>query len=230
MDDAGGNSDVDDPEILAVLANADEPWLRTGEIADDLPIADERLADRLDDLRERGLVDRDGDDLPGERWRLTPGAADRASIPESAVETDVEAQAARATGTETPAREAETSASPPPEPQSTVPGEPYRPPADEIEAFDPPGTPEQKERRREALRRAHAFLRDRGHATRAEFESAVFPEARGAYERPDDGWWERVVRPGLARLPDVEPVDDSGDGDGGDEWRYAGERDDFVAE
>lgn len=210
MDGASG-PDVSDREIVTVLAETDEPWLRAADVTDDLPIDAERLRDRLDDLHERGLVER-ADDLPGEQWRPAEGVD--ATVPESEVETDTEAQAT-VTGTETPAQEIETPESPPPEPQESVPGEPYRPPEDAFEAFDPPGTPEQTAQRREALRQAYAYLRERERASRDDLVSAVFPEARGAYEQPDDGWWEEVVRPGLAQLPDVESDD-------GDEWRYTG--------
>lgn len=212
MGDADRGAAVSDQEILAVLANADER-LRMREVADELPIGDETLSDRLDDLYERGVVATE-DDVSGERWYLAPGARDEVTIPDEEVETDVEAQATKTTGVEASPRDEETPETPPPDPQEDPTGPIDESAADAIEAFDPPGTADEKERRREALRQAYAYLRDRGRADRKDIASDVFPEASGGY---DDSriWWEQVVRPGLETLPGVESQGEDG------EWRFA---------
>lgn len=194
-----------------MLANADER-LRIREVADELPIGDETLSDRLDDLYERGLVATE-DDVSGERWYLDPSARDEVTIPDEEVETDVEAQATKTTGVEASERDAETPETPPPDPQEDTMGPIYESATDTIEAFDPPGTTDEKERRREALRRAYAYLRDSGSADREDLTSDVFPEASGGYDQPR-AWWEQVVRPGLETLPGVVPPGENG------EWRF----------
>lgn len=214
MDDANADPEVSDEEILVVLDETDESWLRVEDIAEELPTDADRLQDRLDDLYNRELLDRDTDDPRGEQWQLTQEGRERATVPESEVETDVEAQAAKTTGVESPTTDEETPDTPPEDPQETVPGKPHRRADDAIEAFDPPGTPIQKDERRTALRQAHEYLRERGSVTREEFTSEVFPDAQGAYDAPDAGWWDDVIRPGLEQLPTVERADDG--------WRYIG--------
>lgn len=204
---------VTDREILTVFDSMNERRLRPKEVADELPISVETLSDRLDDLHERGLLARADEKLPGVRWRLAPEATDGESLPEERVETDTEAQTTKVTGSETPPHEEETPETPPPDPQAGTSAPPHERSPDAIEAFDPPGTLEEKDLRRGALRRAYNYLRRRGRARRTDFESDVFPEAPGGYESPDEGWWRDVVRPGLDALPDVEAVGE------GDEWR-----------
>lgn len=219
MGDADRGPAVSDQEILAVFANADER-LRMREVADELPITDETLSDRLDDLYERGLVATD-DDVSGERWYLAPGARDEITIPDEEVETDVEAQATKTTGVETSTRDEESPETPPPDPQADTMGPIYESATDTIEAFDPPGTADEKERRREALRQAYAYLRNSGRADREDLTSDVFPEASGGY---DDSrmWWEQVIKPGLETLPGVVSPDEDG------EWRFTEDEDEAA--
>lgn len=89
--------------------------------------------------------------------------------------------------------------------------------ADAIETFDPPGTPAEQERKREALRAAYTYLQKRKSADRVDFETDVFPEHPSAYEEPD-AWWQEVIKPGLGAVSDVEARDD--------EWRFVGDRPD----
>lgn len=204
---------VSDEDVLTVFAATDETHLRPVDVSEDLPIPPEDLRDRLDDLTERGrLVD--SDRQSGTAYRLAEGALDDVDLPDDVL-TDVEAQAERATGSETPPREQETPETQPSEPQEGPAGIPYEYPADRIESFDPPGTPDQADDRRTALRRAYEYLRERGTATRADLVADVYPEARGAYDDPDAGWWSEVIAPGFERLPDVERS--------GEEWRFTGE-------
>lgn len=88
-------------------------------------------------------------------------------------------------------------------------------PSEEIEAFAGAETPAVEDRRREALRAVYAYLRRHEQATRDDLEADVFPEASGAYQRPED-WWNDLVRPGLETLPGVTS------GESGDAWRVAG--------
>jgi len=204
---------VIDREILSVFANADERRLRVEDVADELPLPIEILSDRLDDLYERGLLVRDGDG-PGVRWHLAPDVDDELTIPKEEVETEVEAQASKTTGAETSPREEET---PPPDPQEGPTEPPHDPAPDEIEAFDPPGTAEESDLRRGALRRAYVYLRKRGTTRREDFEDDVFPQAPRSVRRPGRGLWEDVVRSGLDTLPNVA----TSEGDG--EWRFTGD-------
>lgn len=207
---------MSDREILVTFANSDGRYLRPAEAAETLPAPADALRDRFEELAGRGLLDSDEDREPGIAWRLADDAAEEIEGADDEVVTDVEAQAERVVGSETRPRDQETVESQPPGPQETVPGRPYDPPGDAIESFDPPGTPDQAAQRRRALRRAYEFLRERESGSREEIVDEVFPQEPGAYEAPDDGWWTRVVRPGLEQLPDVASTDD------GEEWRYTG--------
>lgn len=208
------DAEVDDREILAAFANTDERYVRPADAAESLPASSDALRDRFEELAGRGLLVRDEEREPATAWRLADDAAEALDVPADEVVTDVEAQAERVVESASSPHDLETVESQPPEPGAGVPGRPYEAPDDAIEAFDPPGNPDQTEQRRRALRRAAAFVRQRGEATRAELVDEVFPEEPGAYEDPDDGWWEEVVRPGLDRLPDVEPTAD------GETWRF----------
>ncbi len=220
MGDADRGPRVTDREILAVFAETDVDVLHDEDVAEELPVSNELLVDRLDDLEGQGLVETADEDLPGERWRLTAAGERAADLPEPEVETDVEAQAAKTTDAATSTREEETPESPPPDPQEGEGGPragPSAPLASEVaglEGFDPPGDPRQKERRRGLVRRAYAYLRKQGAATREEFVADVYATTPADYDDPED-WWEEVVRPGLETLPTVERD--------GDEWRFAGE-------
>lgn len=86
---------------------------------------------------------------------------------------------------------------------------------DAIEAFDPPGTAEERERRRGVLNEVYLYLSKRGPAGREDIVKDVFTELPAGYDSPDDLWYE-VVGPGLDRLPDVEEADDG-------RWRFTGE-------
>jgi hypothetical protein len=227
MADGGHYPAVSDREILATFENREDEWLRAEDVAAELPVRfddrddERRLEDRLDDLTERGLLERDEGGLPGLVWRLDPEAPDDATGAADAepVETDVEAQAAKTTDAATPPRDEETPADPPPDPQATDETIEEQMP-DAIRAFDPPGTPEEKARRRGALHQAYVYLRRRGRATREDLDADVFPGASGVYEAPDDGWWSEGIRPGFDRRPVAEPVEGSDD----EEWTYTGEK------
>lgn len=225
MADGGHDPAVSDRDILATFENRDDEWLQAEDVAAELPVRfddrddERRLEDRLDDLTEQGLLERDEGGLPGLVWRLDPEAAAVAAANDETVETDVEAQAAETADAAAPPRDEETPASAPPDPPETDETIEEQLP-DAIRAFDPPGTPEEKERRRGALHGAYVYLRRRGRATREDLESDVFPVATGAYDRPDDGWWSEVVRPGFDHLAVAEPVE----GSDGEEWTYTGEK------
>jgi len=76
-----------------------------------------------------------------------------------------------------------------------------------------PGTSEMMRRwRRDAIRAAAEFLRERRRATAADIREAVFDTHPAGYDDPYV-WWE-TVRPRLAALPGVEPPADDGE-----EWR-----------
>lgn len=217
MSDSDAGADVTDEAILTVFAETDAGPLYAWEVADDLPADDDVVGDQLADLAERGLVESDDDFAPGTVWRVPDDADLAAAIDgdedaatgerDATDETDVEAQA---TGgrTTAPPLEHETVESPPPAPGEDVAWHEYEPPTDPIASFDPPGNPDQKGQRREALRHAYGYLREHEPLGRDALVEAVFPDYPGAYEEPDDGWWDEVIEPGLASLPDVERFED----------------------
>ncbi len=217
MGDPDREPRVSDEEILSVFARSDETDLLAIEVADELPIHHDTLNDRLDDLYERGLLESE-DESRGTVWRLASGRNDP-TIPESEVETDVEAQTAAVTGPETTPRQEEDPTGSPQAPteEPRGPETTDEPTVDATETFDPPGTPAEQERKREALRAAYTYLQKRKIADRADFETDVFPVHPGAYEEPD-AWWQEVISPGLEAVSDVEARDD--------EWRFVGDRPD----
>lgn len=206
---------VTDEAILAVFAAFEADQLRPRQVADELPIDEDRLRDRLDELHERDLLRRVDEDLPGDRWQLSAEGADSAEMPERDVETELEAQATKITDAGTAPRAEETPESPPPDPNEDPFGSMPASPEDEIEAFARAETPETERRRREAIRQVYAYLREHDRATRETLESAVFPDASGSYERSED-WWDDLVRPGLESIPAVTYDDDR------DEWQLSG--------
>lgn len=218
MGDPDREPRVSDEEILSVFARGEDAAMLSLEVADELPIRHTVLNDRLNDLYERGLLERE-EESRGTVWSLVPDTADDFVISESEVETDVEAQTAAATGPDTPPQQEED----PTESQQAPTEEPRGPEATDepttaaIEAFDPPGSSADQERRREALRAAYTYLRKRTTADREDFETDVYPEHPGAYEAPND-WWEEVIEPGLDAVSDVETHDE--------EWRFVGDRPD----
>lgn len=220
MGDADRGPEVTDGEILAVFAGADERPLQTRRAADELTLSTERLRDRLDDLYERSLLDREEAtaEVPGdaEAWALTADGREAATSDER-IETEIEAQASKDAGAETPPHAEETPETPPPDPQES-PGAapPHEPMPDAIEAFDPPGDAAERDRRRGALHEAYLYLRKRGPASREDIVEDVFTEIPAGYDNPGEGWWDEVVAPGLDRLPDVERTDDG-------RWRFTGE-------
>ncbi|WP_224332824.1 hypothetical protein [Haloprofundus halobius] len=220
MTDADREPNVSDEEILAVFARTDASALLSEDVADELPTTNDRIGDRVDDLYEQGLLDL-GDDPRGEAYTLTEAGASRAPPDESTVETDVEAQAATTSSDAVPPAMQNDPSETPQSPSQEPLGDAYDltdDVADAIDAFEPPGSSDQRRRRHEALRAAYGYLRRRGHVSREAFERDVFPEHAAGYDSPDDGWWDAVVEPGLSGLPDVEAP-----GGPDDEWRVVGD-------
>ncbi|MFB6163586.1 MAG: hypothetical protein ABEJ31_00330 [Haloarculaceae archaeon] len=213
MIDVDAELDADDVAILTVFAESEADALRAPQVADDLPLDTAAVRDRFDDLAESGLVLSVPDVRSGTAYQLTDDGVAALRESDRRVDTDLEAQATVASPATLP-HDQETSDTPAPEPGQTQPDSPYEPPADFVEAFDPPGTPEQQERRRRALRAASEYLREHERVPRSEFVAEVFPNAQGAYEAPTDGWWSEVIQPGLEHLPGATT-----DG-GGDVWRF----------
>ncbi len=217
MVDADSGPAVSDEQILTAFVELDESPLYAWEVAEELPVGTEEVDDELLDLEERGLLESDEDYAPGTVWRL-PDDVDPADAGGESAEgtaTDLEAQATD-TGTQGPPLDQETPESPPAEPGEEPSNPPYELPTDVIETFDPPGMPEQQDRRREALRHAYGYLREAGEADREELVDEVYPSYRGAYEEPDDGWWTEVVEPGFERLPGAERSGDD------ETWAFVG--------
>lgn len=206
--------EVSDEEILTVFARRDESGLEAREVTEDLPMDLDILNDRLDDLYERGLLD--SEDVPGgTEWSIPPGVEDDLSPSDTDIETNVEMQAEDASDLETSPRRTDARGPSVEMPEDEPVGDAEEPTTDLIDAMDLPGTPDQQDERREALRAAYRYLRDGINAQKDDFTDDVFADHPAGYDDPDDGWWEQVVQPGLVALPDVERRDD--------EWRYVGE-------
>lgn len=204
-----------DEEILWVFVQHDDSGLEARAVAEALPIERDDLNDRLDDLYERGLLDSD-ETSRGTVWSIEPDVADDLSVSESDTETEVEAQAEN-TDLETSAHRRDARSTGVEMPEDEPVGDTEEPTTDRIEAIDLPGTPDQQERQREALRAAYRYLRDGASATKDDITSEVFPDHPAGYDDPDDGWWQQVIRPGLVALSDIEQQ--------GDEWRFVGSDD-----
>lgn len=83
-----------------------------------------------------------------------------------------------------------------------------------IRELDLPATGATLQEVRDSIRTAYEYLRERGSATRADFEADVYPEYESSHLFADetaDSWFETYVAPGFEQLPNVERVDD--------EWR-----------
>ena len=206
--------EVSDEEILTVFARRDESGLEAREVTEDLPMDLDILNDRLDDLYERGLLDSENV-LGGTEWSIPPGVEDDLSPSDTDIETNVEMQAEDTSNLETSPRRTDARSTGVEMPEDEPVGDTEEPTTDLIDAMDLPGTPDQQDERREALRAAYRYLRDGINAQKDDFTDDVFPDHPAGYDDPDDGWWEQVVQPGLVALPDVERRDD--------EWRYVGE-------
>lgn len=205
---------VDDEQILTVFVESDQSPLYAWEVAQNLPVDAPTLDEQLDDLEERGLLESDDDFGTGTVWRVPDDAdLDDALDRDATDETNTEGQAT-GTSTGTMPRDQETAETPPPEAGEETAWREYEPPTDPIASFDPPGTPEQKGQRREALRHAYAYVREHGPADREELVERVYPDYPGAFDAPDAGWWDEVIVPGFEELDDVERTD-------GGEWAVA---------
>ena len=208
---------VTDEQLLAVIARSDADAVLDRDVADEVPLPIEDVADRLESLYERGDLELVEEDTRGRTWRLTD-AVDREDLPsESETVTDVEGQTTGRDETEAPPDRAETAPSPETRPDEPAPISDDV--ADAVDAIDLPGSPEEAERRRESLRTAYLYLRKRGRADRDDFAADVHPEAPGDYADPSEGWWEDVIKPGLETLPDVEYDEDA------DAWVFTGDPD-----
>lgn len=202
MADESRGPTVTDEEILAVFENTDDEPLQTGDVADDLPIPEHELRERLDDLHERDLVVPADGDLPGEQWRLTTDGRAAVDVPEEELESDVEAQATKTTDVAASTRDEETPATPPPDPDADPSGDLAASPMAEVEAFAGAESPAVERERRSAIREVYGYLRQHGPATREDLQDDVFPDASGGYPTPEE-WWDDLVRPGLDTLPGV---------------------------
>lgn len=85
----------------------------------------------------------------------------------------------------------------------------------DLDALSIPGrSAETVEKRRRAVGRALAYLRDEGRARRSDFVDALYAECPAEYETTD-GWW-RCLKEGLKQVDAVEG------GEGTRVWRYRG--------
>ena len=85
----------------------------------------------------------------------------------------------------------------------------------DLDALSIPGRSEKTvEKRRHAVGRALAYLRDEGRARRSDFVDALYAECPAEYDTTD-GWW-RCIKTGLKQVDAVEG------GEGTRVWRYRG--------
>lgn len=71
-----------------------------------------------------------------------------------------------------------------------------------------PGTPgEDREARRDALRKALDLLRTSGSAQRSDFSDELYPESALESQQTETGWWEGMIRDGLEHAADHDLVE-----------------------
>lgn len=209
--------EVSDEAILTVFVRRDDSGLHARQVAEDLPMDRDALNDRLDDLYERGFLD--SEDVPGgTAWSIVPSVEDDLSPSDEPIETSVEEQAASDTDLETSPRRTGAGSTGVGMGEDESVGGNEESPTDLIDGIDIPGAPDQQEDRRAALRAAYRYLREGATAQKDDIATEVFPDHPAGYEKPNDGWWQQVVRPGLVALPDVERH--------GDRWRFVGDEED----
>jgi len=83
-----------------------------------------------------------------------------------------------------------------------------------------PGSGAKLNERIEALRAVVAYLVERGAATPAEFQDAVFPEHPAQYNTPRS-WWKNAMYPALSELADH--ADEIANADSSGEWVFSPE-------
>lgn len=93
-----------------------------------------------------------------------------------------------------------------------------------IDGLDLPGSGAKLDARRDAVRAAVEYLRERGTAKPADFQRDVYPDYPARHtegENPERAWWKRTVSKGLKQVAErtnaIDPADHSG------VWTWTGE-------
>lgn len=97
--------------------------------------------------------------------------------------------------------------------EATAPRDDHVTLGDRIDALDVPGSGEKADRRRDAVRAALEYIREREQATPAELKDDVYPDHTGEYAS-GRSWWKNCVYPALRDLADgddrLEKADTTG--------------------
>lgn len=190
---AGRPPEVSDEEILEPIQLTDDPVLTTAEVAQSLPIGQRAVLNRLADLHEEGVVSRKNLDDQYSVWWIPSSSQVMLQPQIQAYEQKVEDYRQR---------------SQPAPSEETV--------LDLITEIDIPGLDETEEERREAIKVAYEFLRNRREAAKQDFVESVFTEYAAGYSSPR-AWWEKLIRPALKQFPTVKSPPQGGS------WEYRDE-------
>gem|GEM_PF-866297 len=187
---AGRPPEVSDKEILEPIQLTDDPVLTTAEIAQHFPIGQRAVLNRLADLHGEGVVSRKNLDDQYSVWWIPSSSQVMLQPQIQAYEQKVEDYRQR---------------SQPAPSEDTV--------QELIQEIDIPGSDESEEKRREAIKAAYEFLRNRRDAAKQDFIENVFTEYAAGYSNAR-AWWEKLIRPALKQFPTAQSPSQGGS------WKY----------
>jgi DNA-binding Lrp family transcriptional regulator len=187
---AGRPPEVSDKEILELIRLTDDPVLTTAEIAQSLPIGQRAVLNRLSELHNQGIVNRKNLDDQYSVWWIPSSSQVMLQPQIQAYEQKVEDYRHR---------------SKPAPSEDTV--------RELITEIDIPGSDETEEKRREAIKAAYEFLRNRREAAKQDFIENIFTEYGAGYSSAR-AWWEKLIRPALKQFPTVKSPPQGGS------WEY----------
>lgn len=180
----GRPPEVDDDELTEAVERAVErtgfPAVRGADVAEQLPIKERAVRNRLNELADAGEV---RSRKFGTATAYAPLTAPQASFD----------------GVEAGGPAADPVGSDDVQEQLVE---------DAIQEIEPPGGRD-PEAAREAVRAAYCYLRDHGPAPSSEILEEIYPGHPAGYQTGTrhGGWWRHLVKPGLEQLPTVsKPV------------------------
>lgn len=189
----GRPPEVTDKEILNVIQTSNEPFLTTTEIAEQLPIGQRAVLNRLSKLHDQGTIKKK--DL-GDRYSVwwTPSSL------QLSLQSQIQESRERV-------REYRNKSHPSFSEQRVE---------EKIRELDIPGTEETEDARRKAIIAAYKYLRNERKASKQDFIKKLFSSFSAGYSN-ERAWWEKLIRPALRKLPTVKPSSRGG------AWRYQSE-------
>lgn len=193
--------------IIEALEQIDDPVATAGEIAERVDVGQRAVLNQLDELRERGVVDRKDVGARAVVWWLTGNADVRLGPTRGRTDSSHERS-----GDDLDRSEHKHVRS-------------HRTPVESevsFERVDVPGQTEAKQQARtEAVRASYDLLRERGEASASDFKTEVYPDHTAHYTDADDpaySWWKNCVLPGLKQV--AEQDDRVQKGTSHEPWRF----------